>query len=106
VSEQSGSSVKVSTGVDADGAPLVAIAGELDLASVDTVRTAIDPVLSASPSMITFDLEDLSFMDSSGISLLVQVSNQVSRVQLVRVSPIVHRVLEATGLLEIFGLAR
>jgi anti-anti-sigma factor len=44
-------------------------------------------------------------MDSSCIALLVQISNDVGDVRLINVTPIVHRVLEATGLLEHFGLA-
>jgi hypothetical protein len=36
---------------------------------------------------------------------LVQISNDVDHIELINVLPIVHRVLEATGLLEHFGLA-
>ena len=100
-----GTTAKVSTSVDETGRPVILIAGELDLASVDTVRTAIAPILASAPKAVIFDLQDLSFMDSSGISLLVQVSNEVESVKLINPSPIVRRVLEATGLLEVFGLA-
>jgi anti-sigma B factor antagonist len=86
-------------------APVLALSGELDLASVESVRRAIDPYLIVGPTHVTFDLEQLTFMDSSGIALLVQISNQVGTVSLTRVPPIVRRVLEATGLLEHFGLA-
>jgi hypothetical protein len=37
--------------------------------------------------------------------LLVQVSNAVGQVSIIHATPIVHRVLEATGLLEHFGMA-
>jgi anti-anti-sigma regulatory factor len=43
-------------------------------------------------------------MDSSGIALLVQISNEVEKVSLINVTPIVWRALEATGLLDHFGL--
>ncbi len=86
--------------------PVIALAGELDLASVETTRAGIEPVLDRNPAHVTFDLEKLTFMDSSGIALLVQVSNEIETVTLTHVPPIVHRVLEATGLLEHFGLAK
>jgi anti-sigma B factor antagonist len=85
--------------------PVIALAGELDLAGVEATRTGIRSLLASQPTRVTFDLEKLTFMDSSGIALLVQISNSVEHVTLINVAPIVHRVLEATGLLEHFGLA-
>ncbi len=93
------------TTLDDPTAPVIHLAGELDLASVESVKEGIAPHLAGAPVRITFDLEKLTFMDSSGIALLVQVSNDVGQVSLTNVSPIVHRVLEATGLLDHFGLA-
>lgn len=90
---------------DDPSAPVIALAGELDLASVEVTRAGIEPLLANRPTHVTFDLEMLTFMDSSGIALLVQVSNDIGQVTLTHVAPIVHRVLEATGLLEHFGLA-
>jgi anti-sigma B factor antagonist len=103
-SNEGGAAAKVTSEVDPAGQPIVTISGELDLASVEAVRTAIEPLLAESPKIVTFDLEGLSFMDSSGIALLVQVSNRVGNVKLLNASSIVRRVLEATGLLELFGL--
>jgi anti-sigma B factor antagonist len=85
--------------------PVIHLAGELDLASVETVKEGINTYLAGSPVRVTFDLEKLTFMDSSGIALLVQISNSFGHVSLTNVAPIVHRVLEVTGLLEHFGLA-
>ena len=86
-------------------APIIHLAGELDLASVESVKAGIAVYLAGSPARVIFDLEKLTFMDSSGIALLVQVSNDVDHVSLTNVAPIVRRVLEATGLLDHFGLA-
>jgi anti-anti-sigma factor len=90
---------------DDPSAPVIALAGELDLASVEATRAGIKSFLTDQPTQVTFDLEGLTFMDSSGIALLVQISNDIEHVTLIHVAPIVHRVLEATGLLEHFGLA-
>jgi anti-sigma B factor antagonist len=86
--------------------PVILIEGELDLASVESVKAGIEPFLASEPSQVTFDLEKLTFMDSSGIALLVQSANRVGKVELTNVTPIVRRVLEVTGLLELFGLAQ
>jgi anti-anti-sigma factor len=84
--------------------PVIGLAGELDLASVEATRAGIYRYLTTTPTRLTFDLGEVTFMDSSGIALLVQLANDVGTVTLVHVPPIVHRVLEATGLLEFFGL--
>jgi anti-sigma B factor antagonist len=96
--------VQVTATLDDPTAPIIYLAGELDLASVESTKEGIALYVAAKPARVTFDLEKLTFMDSSGIALLVQVSNDVDQVTLVHVTPIVHRVLEATGLLEYFGL--
>src|SRR5450432_4200300 len=97
--------VRVSVTVDDPSAPVIHLAGELDLASVASAKEGIAPYLAGAPARVTIDLEKLTFMDSSGIALLVQIANDVGDVSLINVAPIVHRVLEATGLLAHFGLA-
>ncbi len=96
--------VQVSATLDDPAAPVIHLAGELDLASVETTKAGIEQYLDIAPERVTFDLEKLTFMDSSGIALLVQISNDIGQVSLINVTPIVHRVLEATGLLGHFGL--
>jgi anti-sigma B factor antagonist len=97
--------IVVTVMTDDPSAPVIALAGELDLASVEATRAGIESVLANQPTRVTFDLEKLTFMDSSGIALMVQISNEIGQVTLTHVAPIVHRVLEVTGLLEHFGLA-
>jgi anti-sigma B factor antagonist len=96
--------LEVSVTLEDPSSPIIHLAGELDLASVEATKAGIAPYLAAQPARVTFDLEKLRFMDSSGIALLVQVSNDVGSVTLIHVPPIVHRVLDATGLLNHFGL--
>jgi anti-anti-sigma factor len=96
--------VEVSLSLEDASAPVIHLAGELDLASVEATKSGMEPYLASGPERVTFDLEKLTFMDSSGIALLVQVANNVGEVTLIHVPPIVYRVLEASGLLEHFGL--
>jgi|GEM_PF-870354 anti-sigma B factor antagonist len=84
--------------------PTVTITGELDIASVDGVAEGIEPYLADPTERVVFDLGNLEFMDSSGIALLVRVANRVGTVQVSEASPIVRRVLEATGLVGTFGM--
>jgi anti-sigma B factor antagonist len=96
--------VEVSLTREDAAAPVISLAGELDLASVEATKSGIESYLATRPNRVTFDLEKLTFMDSSGIALLVEVANDVGKVTLIHVTPIVYRILEASGLLEHFGL--
>ena len=104
VADRPGVQVSVEAGGD-PSAPVIRLSGELDLASVEATNAGIAQYLDASTEHVTFDLEKLTFMDSSGIALLVRISNSVGRVSLTHVPPIVYRVLEITGLLEHFGVS-
>ncbi|MGH9079497.1 MAG: STAS domain-containing protein [Acidimicrobiales bacterium] len=105
VESGSGEAVTVQGSMDDPRFPVIRIGGELDLSSVESVKLGMEPYLRDETTRVTFDLEELTFMDSSGIALLVQVANRVESVELRNVTPIVRRVLQATGLLEAFGLA-
>jgi anti-sigma B factor antagonist len=69
--------------------------GELDLATAPQ----LDEVMAATKAEhIVLDLTDLSFIDSSGISLLVVALSDQRDVTLRNPQPNVSRVLELTGL--------
>jgi anti-sigma B factor antagonist len=89
---------------DTSGEVELSIAGELDLASVETVRRGIDEVIGTAPRRIVFDLGDLTFMDSSGIAMMLQLANRVDDIEIRNATPIVRRVIEATGLTTALGL--
>jgi anti-anti-sigma factor len=89
---------------DPSGVLTLAIAGELDLASIGSVHEAIDEAVDGNPERIVFDLGGVTFMDSSGIAMMLQVSKRVGNVEVRNVTPIVRRVIEATGLVEVLGL--
>jgi anti-anti-sigma factor len=101
---EEGLSASVSGVWDKPDALTVTIAGELDIASVGPVQRAIEDILTEACRTAVFELGDLTFMDSSGLALMVQVSKQVDRVEIRHATAIVRRVIEATGLEEILGL--
>jgi len=83
----------------------VRLHGELDVATVRSISEAIEASLVDGPLRLVIDLKEVSFMDSSGIALLVQLANRVERVQVRDPSANVRRVFELTGLAQHFGLA-
>lgn len=85
-------------------APVVAIAGEIDISNADQVKAALLAEVGDVPLRIIIDVGALTFMDSSGIAILVQISKSVAPVELRHPTPIVRRVIEATGLSEHFGM--
>jgi anti-sigma B factor antagonist len=89
---------------DEDGAPLVRIFGEIDLSNADRVRVALDPIIEEHPERLIVDLRDLTFLDSSGLTVFVRAASRVGSLELRNVSVIVHRIIDATGLSDILHI--
>jgi anti-sigma B factor antagonist len=67
---------------------VVAVAGELDVASIEQVGSVIDQSLSEEPETLLLDLSKVDFCDSSGVHLVLRTHrrSQSSRTRL-RVIP-------------------
>lgn len=81
-----------------NGAMVLRLSGEMDISSVGAARPAIDEALSGAPDVLVVDLSGLTFMDSSGIALLLSVAERVERVRLRHPSESICRLIELTGL--------
>jgi anti-anti-sigma factor len=82
-----------------DGAvPTIILRGELDSSNAAQLERQVEQALSRHPPALVFDLAELRFMDSAGIAVFVAASARVERVALRDPSPILRRVLAATGL--------
>jgi anti-sigma B factor antagonist len=57
---------------------LIAVSGELDLASADQLDKAIRDAEQSATGWIVIDLEDLGFMDSTGLGVLLQARRRAS----------------------------
>jgi anti-sigma B factor antagonist len=57
------------------GARLV-VCGDLDLATVPELQTAFERLLSADPAKVSLDLRGLTFADSSGVRLLIELTDR------------------------------
>ena len=68
--------------------PVLAIAGELDLSTVPRLAQRVEALREEQHAALTLDLSDLTFMDSSGLRLLIELNgqsqNQAWRLTLIR----------------------
>lgn len=92
----------------ADGRPVLRVSGDLDLATLASLRTAAEAALAACGDGLVLDLTELTFVDSSGLGLLVELRNralaQGGTLQLQHVPSGPKRVIEIAGLAETFGV--
>ena len=58
-----------------DGTAVLLVSGELDIASVPTLQGALDR-LAAQHRSVVLNLRDVSFMDSTGLNLLVRTKRR------------------------------
>jgi anti-anti-sigma factor len=92
--------------VESDGdTARLSLQGELDLHETERLRGELERV-QAGADRLELDLSDLTFIDSSGIRLLLRAATHPARpsgrVTLAAVSEPVKRTMDALGLLEFF----
>jgi anti-anti-sigma factor len=84
-----------------DGTVTVTLRGELDLASVGALQERLTAVEQGAPSLIVLDLSELSFIDSSGLRVLLLADGRAREsgreLVLTQSSDAVQRVFEMTG---------
>lgn len=88
---------------DSAARTVVTVVGELDIATSDTLCTvAMEALALDGCRTLALDLTDLSFIDSSGLGVLVQLRNAARSREisfaLENVPPIAARVIEVAGL--------
>jgi anti-anti-sigma factor len=82
------------------------LVGELDMASAKTLHEVLDPLARANHRLV-LDLEDLTFIDSSGIRALLGLSerlNGAAPLVLSNVPTGIQRVLDIVGLESLPGI--
>ncbi|XVQ08747.1 STAS domain-containing protein [Spirillospora sp. CA-255316] len=90
------------TALPQDGRAVVRLSGELDIANGDDLRERLRAVRRSYGDHLVLDLTDLRFMDSHGLSIIIDCYKAVSEagggLVLAAPRPIVRRTLEITGL--------
>jgi anti-sigma B factor antagonist len=91
-----------------DGMHAVNVSGELDQSTAPELRTALSEVLGGESGGVLVDLSDCAFIDSTGLSLLVETKRQLAdesrRFGVCCPDPDVRRLLELTGIDQAVGL--
>jgi anti-anti-sigma factor len=92
------------------GTVVVAVAGELDLSNAHILRVRLlAAVRDRHPSCLDLDMAGVTFMDCSTIRVLLMVRTTAEksgcRMRILNPQPIVVRVLEVLGVLEMFTAA-
>jgi anti-sigma B factor antagonist len=86
----------------------VALAGELDLAASPLLRDHLAVLREDRPDTLVLDLGDITFIDSSGVALLLATWRRAQRegfaLVITRVPPAARRVLELYGVLALLPI--
>jgi anti-sigma B factor antagonist len=91
-----------------DGGHALNIAGELDQATVPELTRVLSEAVDSQNGPVFVDLSDCEFIDSTGLSLLVQAQRKLTDDQrgfaICCPKPEVKRLLELTGIDEAVGM--
>jgi anti-sigma B factor antagonist len=84
-------------------APVVAVHGELDVATSPQLRTELSALVARGARDITLEFADVSFVDSSGLGVLVGTYKRLREdgdgsIRIVGAQASVRKVFEITGL--------
>lgn len=83
---------------------VIVLKGELDLDGVERVTEELERAEASDARQIVLDLSDLTFIDSSGVRMIVCANLRSEaggdRLRLIRGSPGVQRVFELTGVVD------
>jgi anti-sigma B factor antagonist len=98
--------VSVSTG---ESGPEIHLRGELDMATASLLRDELVRLTTEGVTLVTLDLANLSFIDSTGLSVLItalkRIRQQGGDITLRSPTPGTRKVLEITGLTEVFAIS-
>lgn len=80
---------------------LVSVAGEVDISNVDALRDRIDLALEQPTAKITLDFANVSYIDSTGIGVLVGAAHHAAEhekgFEVINAQPNVMRVAQLLG---------
>ena len=91
-----------------EAGPVLAVVGDVDLASAPSMRARLLTAIDISDGGVTVDLAKVTFMDSTGLSVLIMAHKRLERdgrqLRLRSPSPEVIRVVNLTGLGTVFHI--
>jgi anti-sigma B factor antagonist len=86
--------------------PVLEVSGEIDVASAPEFHKSASDLIASGPPIAVIDLSGVSFIDSTGLGVLVRAETQAREagksLRLVVTQPQIMKLLELTGLDEVF----
>jgi anti-sigma B factor antagonist len=93
---------------DDEGVPVLAVTGEIDVYTAPSLREQLVALSQGSSTTAVVDLSDVSFVDSTGLGVLVSGLKRFREaggdLPLVVTQPQILKVLEITGLATVFSV--
>ena len=93
---------------DRDGWAVLSLSGEIDIATAPRVRERLYAMLAEGRDKLIVDLDDVGFLDSTGLGVLVgvlkRVRTQGGELRLVCTQPRIVKVFEITRLDSAFAI--
>ena len=87
---------------------IIKLKGKFDLHTAQYFKTEVNNHLEKNINGIVLDLEDIDFIDSSGIGAIISIYKKIEKknrkIAIINVSPILRRILELSGLLNIIEI--
>ena len=100
--------LRVDTTAGEDRAELV-VAGEIDIATAPLLRSDLHRVIQGGPTEVTIDMAGVDFIDSAGLGVLIgavgRLRERGGRLVLRHLQPAPRKVIDITGLQDVFELA-
>jgi anti-sigma B factor antagonist len=94
--------LELSCRTDADGYQVVAVTGELDVATAEQAYTYISGVIDGQPAPVSVDLAGLTFCDASGLGVLARAARHARQagrqLTLTSARPSLLKIMRITGL--------
>lgn len=89
--------------IQRDDALVLVVQGEIDIATAPLLEQRLTEAEAADPSRLIIDLDRVSFMDSSGLQVLVAhtlLDSNGRRIRLTSGSPQVQRLFTVSGMID------
>lgn len=91
-----------------DGIPVLAVRGEIDVSTAPELRERLLEIAENGQPVVVVDLSDVSFVDSTALGVLVsgvkRFRSTGGDLRLVVTQPHISKVLEITGLNDVFAI--
>lgn len=102
------STFEVNAQADSPAGGVIVVHGDVDLATAPELFKAAEQAMNANPGGLSIDLSDVTFIDSTGLGVLIRIRNALAEsgreLAIVAPSRSVERAMSLAGLSEVFGI--